>query len=55
MVSSRLADIGEQLLAEQERTVQELEAARVKVQELEAEFEQVRQMLAVSKKRRGKG
>ena len=55
MRASGLADIREQLLAEQERTAQELEAARFKVQELEAELEQVRQMLAVGEKRRGKG
>ena len=55
MLASGLADIREQLLAEQERTAQELEAARFKVQELEPELEQVRQMLAVGEKRRGKG
>jgi hypothetical protein len=55
MGASGLADIRERLLAEQERTTQELEAARLKVEELEAELEQVRQMLAVGEKRRGRG
>jgi hypothetical protein len=55
MRTSGLANIREQLLAEQERTVQELESARLKVEELEGELEQVQQMLAAGGERRGKG
>jgi hypothetical protein len=55
MGKSRLADIREQLVAEQKRVAEELEAARGKVKELEREFEQVEKMLSVGEKRTGKG
>jgi hypothetical protein len=55
MSESRLADIREQLLAEQNRIGENLEAARGKVRELEAELEQIQNMLAVGERRTAKG
>jgi hypothetical protein len=55
MGESRLADIREQLLAEQKRIDENLEAARGKVRDLEAQSQQVQKMLAVGERRTAKG
>jgi hypothetical protein len=55
MSESRLADIREELVAEQKQIGEKLNAARGRVRELEAELEQVQKMLAVGQRRKAKG